>query len=325
MAILVIIGFVYIFFVSWLMDCCKGATWLQFLIFVTGILWIPICFIRLTWIASKPKPKNSRAMMRWYEKSIFTGEQRKHLISSESYKHLVNFVRHKDINDETELAKLRNLLNSKGFQFNKREIELLVEYEVFRKEVTSNMPRTLREYCENFIKSYAYEYLSYKEFFVNLIKENHVDFNPWGIDKILKQTKKELEIADFETELASQKTITASGESIDKLTGHEFEHFLKGLFEKMGYTVTNTKLSGDQGADLIVSKAGEKIVVQAKKHTNKVTNKAIQEVVAAIKHYNADKGMVVTNNFFTRSAVELAKSNNVELIDRDGLNDLLKK
>ncbi|MCK4905748.1 restriction endonuclease [bacterium] len=131
-------------------------------------------------------------------------------------------------------------------------------------------------------------------------------------------------MAEFEAGITSKKSITVSSEKIDRLTGYEFEHFLKNVFEKMDYTVANTKLSGDQGADLIISKAGEKIVVQAKKHTNKITNKAIQEVVAAIKHYNADKGMVVTNNFFTRSAVELAKSNNVELIDRDKLNDLLK-
>lgn len=258
-----------------------------------------------------------------YKKQQFNRKKRE-LVSSDSYNHLVNFARHKETHGESGLIKLKKLLNKKGFQFNEVEIQKLIEYENFKDKVTSNAPRNFQEYCENFIKSYGDEYLKYKKSFVELLKEENVDFNQREIDETLKQTKEEIEIADLETELASKKTITVSGEDIDKLTGHKFEHFLRNLFEKMGYTVGNTKLSGDQGADLIVSKAGEKIVVQAKKHANKVTNRAIQEIVAAIKHYNADKGMVVTNNFFTRSAIELAKSNNIELIDRDKLKDLLK-
>lgn len=84
-------------------------------------------------------------------------------------------------------------------------------------------------------------------------------------------------------------------------------------------------MSGDQGADLIISKLGEKVILQAKRHKAKIGNKAVQEVVASIKHYNADKGMVVTNNYFTNSAFELAKSNNIELIDRDKLEKLIVK
>lgn len=93
----------------------------------------------------------------------------------------------------------------------------------------------------------------------------------------------------------------------------------------MGYRVEHTKLSHDQGADLVVSKFGEKIVVQAKQYSNKVNNKAVQEIVAAIKHYGADRGMVITTDEFTRSAIELANSNNVDLINREKLEKMVKK
>ena len=93
----------------------------------------------------------------------------------------------------------------------------------------------------------------------------------------------------------------------------------------MGYDVEQTKLSGDQGGDIVIRKFNKKIIVQAKRHKVKVTNKAVQEVVASIKHYNADGGMVVTNNFFTNSAIDLAKSNNIELIDRPKLEELILK
>ena len=71
-------------------------------------------------------------------------------------------------------------------------------------------------------------------------------------------------------------------EDVDKISGPEFEILAGLLFEKMGYNVTITKHSGEQGADLIIEKFGERIVVQTKNWENNVTNKAIQEVVTSI-------------------------------------------
>ena len=93
----------------------------------------------------------------------------------------------------------------------------------------------------------------------------------------------------------------------------------------MGYQVKHTKLSGDQGADLVVEKFGEKTAVQAKNYNNPVSNRAIQETVAAISHYACDNGMVVTNSFFTKGAIELAESNNVRLINRDELSRFIEE
>jgi HJR/Mrr/RecB family endonuclease len=93
----------------------------------------------------------------------------------------------------------------------------------------------------------------------------------------------------------------------------------------MGYEAHKTKDSGDQGADVIANKFGQKTAVQTKRWDNKVNNKAIQEITAAIKYYNADEGIVITNNTFTISAIELAKSNDIKLIDREKLGELIKK
>ena len=114
-------------------------------------------------------------------------------------------------------------------------------------------------------------------------------------------------------------------EDIDRATGYDFERILKTLYESMGYSVEQTKLTGDQGADLVLVKFGERVVVQAKRHVGKIGNKAVQEIVAAVNHYNAVKGMVVTNSFFTPAAVAAARSNRIDLIDRDSLDRLVKK
>lgn len=110
---------------------------------------------------------------------------------------------------------------------------------------------------------------------------------------------------------------------IDKMDGFQFEEYLALLFRKHDYKAKVTKSRGDYGADLILSKDGDKIVVQAKRYSSKVGIKAIQEIVSSMSYYNANKSMVITNNYFTTPAITLAKTNNVELIDRDKLIKML--
>ena len=113
-------------------------------------------------------------------------------------------------------------------------------------------------------------------------------------------------------------------DNIDEMTGIEFEHFLCKLFNEDGYNATLTKASNDQGADLILEKNGERIVVQAKRYFSAVSNTAIQEVVAAKAFYKCEQCMVVTNSYFTKSAIILAMSNKVTLYDREKLKEKLE-
>lgn len=112
---------------------------------------------------------------------------------------------------------------------------------------------------------------------------------------------------------------------IDKMSGYEFEAFLKYLFEKLQYDVIKvTSKSGDYGADLIIKdKTLGTIAVQAKRYNNNVSPRAVQEVCGALGYYNCDHGMVVTNSFLTSSAKTLANKNNIEVWERDKLIDKL--
>lgn len=106
---------------------------------------------------------------------------------------------------------------------------------------------------------------------------------------------------------------------IDMMDGTKFEHYLRELYSAYGYKASVTKASGDFGADLVLSKDGKKIVVQAKRYKKNVGVKAVQEVKSAELHYHANESWVVTNSYFTQAACQLAKSNSVILIDRDQL------
>lgn len=104
---------------------------------------------------------------------------------------------------------------------------------------------------------------------------------------------------------------------IDRMSGAAFERYLSQQFGSMGYRVSFTEPSHDYGADLLLKKRGERIVVQAKRYEKNVGIAAVQEVVGSIAYYEADRAMVITNSGFTGSARDLARQNEVELWDRE--------
>lgn len=113
-------------------------------------------------------------------------------------------------------------------------------------------------------------------------------------------------------------------EEIDCMEGEEFEEFLQYKFKKLGYKAKLTSVTGDYGADLILTRKGETFVVQAKRYSSNVGVAAVQEVVASMKYYEADKGIVVTNSRYTSAAEKLATVNEIDLWDRDDIIRLIR-
>jgi len=108
--------------------------------------------------------------------------------------------------------------------------------------------------------------------------------------------------------------------NFDKMDGHEFEYYCANLLRRKGFGfVRVTKGSGDQGVDVIAYRGATKYVVQCKRYSSNVGNNAIQQVYSGQKYYKAKKAMVITNQYFTQSAKDLAKSTGVILWDRDKL------
>ena len=168
------------------------------------------------------------------------------------------------------------------------------------------------------------EYLSLKFYQGNLFTTYNVAIDT--AEKLVKdylykaKTKRYLDSLLSDNQ-GQKKTI----EDVDLMSGIEFENFVAELFSKMGYKTEVTKASGDQGVDVIATKGAVKIAIQAKCYNNVVGNHAIMEAVAGMKYYDATKCMVITNNFFTKSARELAESNNVELWDRSVLIEKIEE
>ena len=110
---------------------------------------------------------------------------------------------------------------------------------------------------------------------------------------------------------------------LDSMDGKRFESFLLDTLRAKDIRAEITKSSGDQGVDLIVRYRLKTIVIQYKRYSNTVGNSAIQEVYAGDTYYNADAAIVITNNKFTSSAIELAERCRVLLIDKTSIKDFL--
>jgi hypothetical protein len=143
---------------------------------------------------------------------------------------------------------------------------------------------------------------------------------------LIEKIEDDIELENFEKNLGSINNVNSGKITIpnfSSLNGYEFEEFLLDLFVDLGYRVIKTPDSRDQGADLILYKNNISIVVQAKNYEGKVPNSAIQQIVAAKNYYKADIAMVVTNSIFTKSAVELAYANDVDLWDGNKLREVI--
>lgn len=107
--------------------------------------------------------------------------------------------------------------------------------------------------------------------------------------------------------------------NVDLMSGHHFEHYLGRLLRSRGYNVTVTKGSGDLGIDIIAQSGNQKIAIQAKRHSQRVSRRAISDAVAGAKYYGCNQIMVITNSYFSSDAITLARVNNCVLVDRDTL------
>ncbi|MFT9095912.1 MAG: restriction endonuclease [Gluconobacter cerinus] len=99
----------------------------------------------------------------------------------------------------------------------------------------------------------------------------------------------------------------------------DYERHCALLLEQAGWQARVTQASGDQGADIIATKGGRKIVVQCKLYSQPVGNKAVQEIYTAKQHQQADEAIVVSNAGYTIPARQLAATTGVHLLHHQEL------
>lgn len=106
-------------------------------------------------------------------------------------------------------------------------------------------------------------------------------------------------------------------------SGVDFERYIQQSFINQGYQVFDTPASNDYGSDLIIHYGTIVFSIQCKYYDRPVGVKAVQEVMGSLSYYNANYGIVITNNTFTQQAVNLARTNSILLIGDAQLQNCL--
>lgn len=112
----------------------------------------------------------------------------------------------------------------------------------------------------------------------------------------------------------------------DLMEGRDFEYFCADLLGKRGFLeVEVTKGSGDNGVDILAEKDGITYAIQCKRYDEPVGVKAVQEAYAGRDYYDRMVGVVMTNQYFTKNAVDMARKLKIMLWDRGYLEEMIEE
>ncbi len=110
-------------------------------------------------------------------------------------------------------------------------------------------------------------------------------------------------------------------EEIYKLDPVAFERFVKSMFERMGYTVETTAITGDNGIDLVLHKNGEMSIAQCKRFAKSVGQPVLRDLYGAMFDKKAKRAYLVTTGTFTAAAEAWSEGKSLVLVDGPGIVD----
>nr|WP_296083989.1 restriction endonuclease [uncultured Blautia sp.] len=110
----------------------------------------------------------------------------------------------------------------------------------------------------------------------------------------------------------------------DYMTGRDFEEYCAHLLYDVGFSdITTTPITNDYGVDILAKYNESLFAIQCKCYSSNIGVDAVQEVFSGLQYYHANIGIVLTNQYFTSQAKELASVTGVHLWDRDSLYELI--
>lgn len=128
--------------------------------------------------------------------------------------------------------------------------------------------------------------------------------------------------------LDTAATTRSAASAVDGMTWQTFERLVGEAFRRKGYRVLETGGQGqpDGGVDLVLTRNGEKHLVQCKHwRAFKVGVDVVRELYGVMAAKGAAGGFVVTSGHFTQEAKAFASGRNVGLIDGEQLQGLIRE
>ncbi|MEK4294050.1 restriction endonuclease [Paenibacillus sp. FSL R5-0914] len=100
---------------------------------------------------------------------------------------------------------------------------------------------------------------------------------------------------------------------------------MEQFFKRQGWQVKRTSGKGGYGADLILTSATKKVVIQVKRWKMNAGYEAIQQAYTSKDVYGCVEAWVITNSGFKAQAKDSAKRLGVKLWDREVLIEKMSK
>lgn len=125
--------------------------------------------------------------------------------------------------------------------------------------------------------------------------------------------------------LADEAARNPAADALNGMNWQEFEMLVGEAFRRRGFAVAETGGGGaDGGVDLVLTKDGEKLLVQCKQwRAYKVGVNVVRELYGVMAAKGAAGGYVVTSGRFTQEAMDFAAGRNITLMDGAALRALI--
>lgn len=105
----------------------------------------------------------------------------------------------------------------------------------------------------------------------------------------------------------------------------KFEDYVAKLYKNMGYSVKQTKRTGDGGKDMIATKNGQTYFVECKRYSDPINVHKMRDFVGACVLGGKDvKGIYVTTSSFTNDAKSAANRIGIQMIDGNKLMSMIR-
>jgi restriction system protein len=116
-----------------------------------------------------------------------------------------------------------------------------------------------------------------------------------------------------------------SVKSIKDLSWKDFEYLVSEAYRRQGYAVQENLCGGaDDGIDLVLSKDGNRTLVQCKNwKSSRVGVTTVRELFGVMNAEVASGAVVVCSGHYTKDAIEFAKGKPITLIDGAALSRLI--
>lgn len=114
-------------------------------------------------------------------------------------------------------------------------------------------------------------------------------------------------------------------EELLRLSPSGFEEYIGDLFEARGYQRVNIRGgSGDQGADILAEKDGERVAIQCKLYKKGIVGPhEVRALIGSLQLTEAQRGILITTSTFSVQAERMGEEAGIEMVGGNKLIELI--